>query len=103
MSLTLETEFDAQASDEDVQVFLFILVFRAPDPLQQVGMGEDLPVIKPQFLEEVKLSRCQSYFSAVHSYPPTGEVYLKVAALEDGAGWRRQINLAAAEHSPYSG
>ena len=85
----LETEFGAQAADEGVQVFLFILVQRAPDPLQQVGMGKYLPSIKPQLLEKLKLSRCQSYFCAFYTYPPTDEVYLKVAALEDGAGWHR--------------
>ena len=41
-SLTIETEFGAKASDEDVQVFIFIPAQRAPDPLQQVGMSKDL-------------------------------------------------------------
>ena len=88
MALTLEPEFGAQASDEGVQVLPFIPVFRTPDLVQEVRMGEHLPGVKHQFLEEMKLSRCQSYFLAGHGYLPSGEVYLKAAAAEGIAGWR---------------
>ena len=103
MALTPEPEFGAQGSDEDMQVLPFTLVFLTPHPFQELSMGEHLPDVEHQFLEEVKLSWCQFYFLAVHGYPPSGKVYLKNAAVEDVAGWRGQSNLAAAEHCSYPG
>ena len=103
IALMTEPEFGAQASDEDVQVLPFILVFRTPDLAQKVRMGEHLSSVKHQFLEEVKLSGRQSYFVAGHGYPPSGKVYLKAAALEGIAGLHGESSLTAAEHCSYPG
>ncbi len=60
----------AQAADEDVQIFPFLPVLRSPDPVQEVGMGENLTCIEHELLQEAIFRWCQSDFLAGNSHLP---------------------------------